>query len=641
MTKKIKEKPPDGKQYFKCVKIPIKHIIKSDESLKKINDTVIKVNKIVVHCLQFMKLYLLDYFNRNKKLPTIDKPFVNTCLKLMCKEHVSGRPPSKQVKKLKTNLQKFFNKHYKPIMVNTNLDYTNLNTVLDYLTVDIITMYENNIKQHFVEYVERYINIMWKKKEEIKKINNSKKLTEKTKESKIKLFCSKLRKFKDDIFNTTNKNYKSVKSCHSIINKLKKNILPNKIFQKDSVFYDLECSPQDYLPCMIVIMKSIEENEQKINNVFPLRNDIQPKFIKLDTTTIVHLLFNGQEKHPKTFYLTKGNLVKHEDEIWKYFFRIERKCFRKNNYSFHHMVATDGISISILLIRNDMIGKRIPIHKGKQLEKYIDELDNYENLKNKKIVTIDPNLSDILYCVDGINKDRNQFRYTKNQIRKEVKEKKYRNILLDKKKNKKINNKDVIKWETELSNFNRKTLDVNKFKKYIQKKNQINDKLFKFYEEKIFRKLKLYMYINRMRNESKMINNFKKVFGNPENTVVICGDFEQKKGIKYGKEPVKGRGLRNLFRRNKYATYLADEYRTSCRCSQCCSDLGICETFRDCPNPKPWKNNIIKRFGLVKCKTCDLVWNRDENSSCNIYKIAYNAINGLSRPNYLVRELTQ
>lgn len=128
-----------------------------------------------------------------------------------------------------------------------------------------------------------------------------------------------------------------------------------------------------------------------------------------------------------------------------------------------------------------------------------------------------------------------------------------------------------------------------------------------------------------MRNESKMVNNFKKVFGKPEDVVIVVGDWEQKKGVKYGKEPVKWRGLRNLFRKNKYATYLADEYRTSCRCSQCCSDLGICETFRDCPNPKPWKNNTIKCFGLVKCKTYNLVWNRDENSSCNIYKVAYNA----------------
>ena len=38
-----------------------------------------------------------------------------------------------------------------------------MNTILDYLTIDIITIYENNIKEHFIKYLERYVNIMWKK----------------------------------------------------------------------------------------------------------------------------------------------------------------------------------------------------------------------------------------------------------------------------------------------------------------------------------------------------------------------------------------------------------------------------------------------------------------------------------------------
>ena len=37
------------------------------------------------------------------------------------------------------------------------------------------------------------------------------------------------------------------------------------------------------------------------------------------------------------------------------------------------------------------------------------------------------------------------------------------------------------------------------------------------------------------------------------------------------------------------------------------------------------------------CKTCSALWNRDENSSRNIYKIAINAINGKERPKYLSR----
>ena len=135
---------------------------------------------------------------------------------------------------------------------------------------------------------------------------------------------------------------------------------------------------------MIYMMKEIEKQNEKINNVFPLRNEICPKHVRIDTTTLVHLLFNGNQEKPKTFFLTKGNLVKYEDKLWKYFFRTERKCFKKPNYTFHHMIETDGISVSILLLRKDMIGKRIPNVKKTNNEKYIDELSNYEELKKKK-----------------------------------------------------------------------------------------------------------------------------------------------------------------------------------------------------------------------------------------------------------------
>ena len=76
---------------------------------------------------------------------------------------------------------------------------------------------------------------------------------------------------------------------------------------------------------------------------------------------------------------------------------------------------------------------------------------------------------------------------------KDTKHKKYRNIILHSK------DKKVIKLETELSKYNRKTLDYNNFRKYIKKK-----------------------------NEQKLINNFRKIFGKHEDVIIYGGDFEQK-----------------------------------------------------------------------------------------------------------------
>jgi len=632
-----KTKPPDKPtDYFKCVKIPIKHVLKNpDINLPKITNAVIKCNKIVINTLMFIKLYLLDYFEKNNKLPEIDKVFVNSCMKILCNESASGRPPKKEIKELKDKLTTFYNSDYKPLIKDTDLDYTHLNTVLDYLTIGIITMYENNIKLHYVEYIERYVNIVWKKKDTITKMKDENKDEEKQKEL-VNEFCRQLRKIKNDILEITTE-YKSNVKYHNWIKDIRKIITPNKDkYQKDSLYYDLQSSPQDYLPCMIRMMKEVEKDKVMIYNVFPMRNDIIPHSIKLDTTTLVHLLMTKKQGN-KTDYLLEGNLKKQEDKIWDFFFRTERQCFKKPKYTFHHMIETDGVSCSILMLRNDLIGKRLPLTKnGSNIEQYIDELTDYTNIKNKKIVCIDPGKSDILYCVDNDNKDANEFRYTQDSRRKECKIKKYAKIILEFKKEK-IDSKTVIEYETELSKLNRKTLIIKDFKEYIKKKSEINNKLYKFYEKYIFRKLKLNGYMNRKKNEQKLINNFKKIFGKPEETIVIFGDFEQKQHMKY-KEPIKGKGMRMLFRQNNYKTYLVDEFRTSCMCSICKTEIGRCEKFQIRKNPKPYKSGNILVHGLIKCKTCLGVWNRDVNGSTNIYRIAKNAINGLERPKYLCRE---
>jgi hypothetical protein len=74
------------------------------------------------------------------------------------------------------------------------------------------------------------------------------------------------------------------------------------------------------------------------------------------------------------------------------------------------------------------------------------------------------------------------------------------------------------------------------------------------------------------------MNNFKKIFGKPEETIVIFGDFEQKQHMKY-KEATKGVGMRKLFRQNNYKVYLVDEFRTSCMCSICKTEMARCEKF--------------------------------------------------------------
>jgi len=628
----IKEKPPDD--FFKGIKISLKSVLKHpDVNLPKITNAVIKCNKIVIQTLMFMKLFLIDHYEKHNKLPIINDEFINSSMKILCNEKASGRPPKQEIKELKEKLSAFYKTDFQPLIQNEDLDYTHMNTILDYLTIDILTMYENNIKFHYVEYVERYVNVVWKKKfivSKIRKLN----ITQKEKEQRVSNLCSQLRKIKTDLLNVENKNYKSHSMYHTWINRQKQMITPNKTtYKKNNIVYDLMCSPMDYFPCMIKMMKQVEKEEQTISNVFPMRSEVIPKHIRLDTTTLVHLLMTKKQGN-KSDYLTKGNLKRKEDKIWEFFFRTERKMFHKKYYEFHHMIETDGVSCSLLLLRKDLIGKKLPMmKKGLSTETYIDELTEYSQLQNKKIVAIDPGKCDLIYCVDDDKKEANKFRYSQDQRRKETKKKKYSKIQLELKKEN-INGKTIIEWETELSKLNRKSLNIQKFKEYIQKKSEINYVLYKFYETYIFRKLRLQSYRNTKKSEQKMINQFKKIFGNEKEVVVCFGDYEQKQHMKF-KEATKGKGMRTLFRKAGFQTYLVDEFRTSCMCSNC--EIGICKKTMVRKNPKPYRTGNIIVHGLICCKNGCGYWNRDVNGATNIYKIAYNAINNKERPNYLSR----
>ena len=636
-----KEKPPE---FYKSTKTSLKSILKHPElNTTKINDVVIKAHKIVIHTLQFLKLYMLHHYETNNHiLPEIDKVLILNVMKVVCGEkHTNtGKPPKRETIELKDKLTAFYTEHYKPYTQPEQLDYAYMSNVLSYLCEDIMTMYENNIQLHYVDYVERFVNVVWRKKmlvEKIRKIFP----TKKEKEARIRHLEKELRQIKNDLLNVDNSvAYTSQTHYHNWITQQKKNILPVKEkFQKQSIYYDLKCKPMDYFPCMVAIMKHVENDLETISNVFPLRSSIAPSYIRLDTITLVNMLLR-KEQGKKSDYSNQGNTKKHEDKIWKFFFRTEKKVFRKTGFSFHHMISTDGVGVSILFIRDDLVGKRLPsAKKGVSRELYIDELNDYSALQNKKIVGIDPGKEDLIYCVDDASKDANVFRYSQNQRRKETKMKKYNNIILAMKTNKiqgEGTNKSVIEYETELSNYNRKTLQIDNFKTYINEKNRINNILFGFYAKHLFRKLKFGRHINIKRNEQQMISNFRKMYGNADEVVICIGDWEQRQQMKY-KEPTLG--MRSLLRKNKYKVYLVDEFRTSCKCSNC--NGGVCEKFmvRTHPNKKKNKDELRLVHGLLRCKSGCGEWNRDRNGSSNIYKIAYQAIHKLERPSYLCREI--
>ena len=136
----VNEKPPDD--FFKGIKTSLKSVLKNPEiNTPKIQNAVIKCNKIVIQTLMFMKLFLLDHYERHNDLPVVNKEFINSIMKILCNENPRGRPPKQEIKELKDKLTAFYRSDFHPLILNENLDYTHMNTILDYLTIDILMMY--------------------------------------------------------------------------------------------------------------------------------------------------------------------------------------------------------------------------------------------------------------------------------------------------------------------------------------------------------------------------------------------------------------------------------------------------------------------------------------------------------------------
>lgn len=648
-------KPPDPIPYYKGVKNSLKSIIKRPATQQAILEAVSMSHRIMLHTSLFLKMYLINLYDEQKPLPKIDRSLCVNIMKVICEESQvtdkpkQGRRPNASTVVMKDGLRLFYKTYYEPTLETKEpLSYKNLNTMMDYGFDKIVTSYETNIKQHFVEHLERFINVIMKKKETLESISE---------QEQKKQFTSHLRKIKNSILDRKEIDIPEELHQHLPF------IMPQRLLEKDSVYYDLCVHPQDYLRCMIYMGKIAEEQGQSLRKVFPIRTDIIPKYVRIDTTTLVHLCINKENRDyfgTKDELLHGGNLVREKDNIWAMFFRTELRCFnyprkekkpydvpgmphqslREQKYQFDHQIETDGEAVTILLVRKDMAGRFFKPKQFPITEQYIDEIDPVF-LKGKTIVGIDPNKSDLIHCsMLNDNGERVGFRYTQDQRRKETKTKKYRNIQEELRFNTKIQGKTIKEWETELSKFNNKTLNLTKFQEYVKAKVMITRIIYSFYEQRLFRQLKWYAFINKKRTERLMLQRFLNTFGNTQNIVIAFGDWEQKKQMKY-KEPTKGKGMRKLFREFGYLVYLVDEFRTSCKCYNCKStesDTGYCEKFRYCENPRPWKaGEQILRHGLVKCNTCHSLWNRDVVSSLNIEAIGTSAKYGTPRPAYLAR----
>jgi len=652
---KEKKKEEDNVDYMKTNKDNIMNIIKDEKILPIINDLVNRTNKIVIHSYQFLKLYFIYLYENNQSFPILDKEYICDIFKVITKRKCGsgGYKDDKMPEQLKT-LYTFYKEHYsKTITDNEILYYDKLSYILAYEAIDMITNINNNIQEHFIDHLNKYVNIVFDVKAKRDEI---------TKNNKDKIIRKELHKQNYEEYNKVKKDLitfgelTSDIKYHDWIKDQKLKLFPNKnVFDNENIYYHLKSNTQDFLISMFHVCNELEkinnikiEKEEKqirLFNVLPLRTNIIGKNICIDTCALISNFLGDESTSEYLATYKKQNKYK---ELWGRFFNLDNKVFKKNKYAFNYMIRTDTISCCILFIRLDANGKPLKktISNKKLTEEvntdYIEKVELTEEIKSKKIVCIDPNLADLIYCgsknADG---DLETFRYTQNQRRLETRLKKYNKIMYNVNKETKINEKTVKEHETILSKLNSKTINYEKFMLYCIEKNKLNYLLYSHYEQSFFRKFKLNRFINTQKSESKMTKNFANKFGKPQDTLFIMGDFDKGDYNMKGKEPTICKKFRRIFKNAGYKTFLVNEFRTSKLCNCCHNEL---EMFleRESHKPKLIKENKKETVsGLLRCSSvkpkCEIIHNRDKNAVQNMLSIVENIFSTGKRPEIFCR----
>ena len=627
--KRVKRPP----EQLRVVKTNLAKIIRDVNNLQIIYRAVEDLHKIAIHTLNFLKLFLLHHLhaNQDQPPPVVTSALLQNIAKVIYEDNADkaqAQHAAAATHTLKAQLLAFHTTHYKPTMQPEVLNLQHLWSTLIYMCNGMKATFETNISEHYKDYLVCFLMVLYRQDHP----RASKRAIKTQARSAAHLIMSmKFHKIGD------------MDSAHEHLRKL----YPKREIAKQSLYYDLACDDgrvQDYLPCMFYMMQFVEAAGARMYNLFPLRSNIIPKHITVDSD-FLRRLFDTKELGTKASLMKVGE---HGFRLWAAFFKTELPCFcplktkdgqrnRATAWEFHHMIQTDGVSCSIV---HRMKAERVTRDKPKLYKTpYVERMADRERFHSLRVVGIDPGKSDLLYCAMPMpQKKAKTMRYTQSQRKAEGKWKKFERKRT-RLKNTIIEGKTVADWELELSVLNRKTVDFNRFKHYLVEKNRLNQRLLTFYADFIFRKMGWWSKINIQRSESQLINRFKETFGAPHETLVAFGDWSEKDHMR-NHEPTKGKGFRKLFAKAGYDVVLVDEYKTSASCYNC---HGENAKFKEVANPRPRRPNqehyraTILCHGLLRCSACKTLWNRDRCGALNIELIAWNAVQGLDRPLYLSR----
>ena len=585
----------NDKSAYTTIKTTLKSVLHNHTAVQPvITNLVFEMNDLMIHSYQFIRLYVLKCYNDNQPLPEINEKFILYCIKTLGEKMNSGRKENDT--SMLDTLQEFYDNEYQHLLNHEKTPLKNKSNMLPYLATQLHTSLSNNTQEHFIQHFLRFIN----------------KTTKDITEDKSVLF-----KFKKQLLECneeTDTIFDEWKHTHL------PNILPENI--KKSVHYDVKVKPFDYLKGMLYMNAVLEKEDHKLFQPLPLRNNIIPKHIILDTACIVNLFSLEGKTKTELFKAIKEN----QYDVWNNLLNLQHKTFKSKHYQFHYQLQTDGISCSLLFIRKDLKdkkwGSRVPTLQEQDFHNIEDlSIEKLDTLKDRNIVGCDPGKHSLVYMMD---KQGNKLQYTASQRKIESYGKRNERILLQEKKR-----NHIIEKETHLSSKNSKSVDYEKFKVFLVEKDKLNKETTQFYKRDVWRKMKFRQYSYGKKSIDTFLNKIKETFG--ENILIGYGNWSRSTQMKHIM-PTMNKGLRKLIHK-KYDTLTINEYYTSQKCCECYNDLKHC---------KDKKGKEIYR--LFECSNCVSYENkntafrtRDKNSAISIMKLTRDWIETQTRPSEFQR----
>ena len=409
-------------------------------------------------------------------------------------------------------------------------------------------------------------------------------------------------------------------------------------YRQNSIYYDIKANTIDHMNAFWRLSTVSQILDDNAFQVFPVRTSWIPCYMQIDTKILYQHI------------LKQASLVgEPKMEVWARVVDLQRKIFKpRGEERFEGSIFTDGVGVSVLR-QNFPSGKNARTTKRKQRKEDSKEtgIDAIKAEDKQRLVFIDPNRRDLLYCMayNSTAAQKQTYRYTLNQRNKEMRLKKYRAIR-DRAKT-----PTIIELETALSQYKHKTLDRGDFEDYLQHRANMERDLLDFYAitfshsgHPLHRKLKLGSKIQADRSDRRLAQSLKAHFG--ADVQLVMGDWSSPHQRFH--QPSRGIGMRNMLRKAGFAVFVLDEHKTSkvflsrlihkhklllitLKTKKVCNTClqPSLETFRDRRNPRPFqrhKRPITRVHGLLRCTTeaCKMqqeqhhrLWNRDLVSVCN------------------------